>query len=236
MILAFANQKGGVGKTTCSVHYAAYKREAGSRIHVVDVDRQRHAERRCRGLKPEIPASSRESGDLRKRVLRQAKRGERPSLLDDESAFDVVVVDAPGDLDLAKPVFLVADLVVLPCGPTEDDLNSTIETVARIAEVRRKRQGLPEIAVVLNQTAKRGRATRHAEAVAEVLRTRGVTVCKNTLPKRDAVRTASNERTVVWKVPGGRRAGREMTTLFEEIDGYGRRAVEIRRKLERQAG
>lgn len=58
LIYAFANQKGGVGKTTSVVNIAAYLAESGMRVLVVDLDPQANATSALGFSKDEITLSS----------------------------------------------------------------------------------------------------------------------------------------------------------------------------------
>ena len=85
LIYAFANQKGGVGKTTSTVNIAAYLAESGMRVLVVDLDPQANATSALGFSKGEVELSSYdlllERADAAKMIIRneEAKLDVLPS-------------------------------------------------------------------------------------------------------------------------------------------------------------
>ena len=110
MILSVLSPKGGVGKTTTSMHLAAAFSEHSKTVHVLDLDPQGGAldwaqRAKIDGHPLEFPVT-----------------GTNPRTLDTTDA-DITIIDGPpGDpkaLDAARDL---ADLVILPCRPTPADL------------------------------------------------------------------------------------------------------------------
>ena len=235
-IVVFANEKGGVGKTSMAVHYCVYRHEEGDRVVVFDLSSQRHTERRLAACLYDVPVRYLPAARLAARIKRHAAKHLPPNAaLPIRSGADLVVIDTPGDLDQAKPAFMVADLVVLPCLPSDEDLDSTCRTLARIAEVRRVRRGLPMALVFLNRATSRRRATAHAREITRALEGRGVPVCRGAMPDRAAIASASRAQTVAWRVSDGAETTKRMQELFVEIDSYVNKANAIRERLEQAA-
>ncbi len=226
LTLAYFNQKGGVGKTTSAVHHAVRLSQRGLNTALVDVDRQRHASRWVEASPFGVTAHYVSPQELSESIRHQVAKGENPSALPDAGAFDVIVIDAPGQLDVAKPVLLVADVAVIPCVPSPDDVNSTIETLMAIQRVRQKRQGRPYPIVFLNRADRRSKLGRESGLLVAEFERVGVPVCTATLPHRAAFARARDADTVVGAVRFGRKAAREMDAVFEEIEAYGRDKTE----------
>ena len=122
VVIAFMNQKGGVGKTMLARAMAVELAQAGKSVVLVDLDvNQRTASnwaeaRRRNGLKPEIRV------DL-------VDLDEEPDFRLAELAadFDVVIFDAPGWTDTnTLALAQISDLCVLPSGLFVDDLYPTM--------------------------------------------------------------------------------------------------------------
>lgn len=126
-IIAIANQKGGVGKTTVTMSLAAVAQEAGSRCLVVDVDPQRSADFWAQQADDQggLPFDVTTSTD-------PSELGEMRHL-----GYDVIFVDTPGSLeatDVLATVLQNADFAILPTEPAPLALAPVVHTVRKIVE------------------------------------------------------------------------------------------------------
>ena len=85
MIIVVANSKGGVGKSTFSVHLAAWLHDQGHRVTLADCDTQQSSSEWIREAVPEVRAVRLDNPDM---IL-----NELPQL---NTETDFVVADGPG--------------------------------------------------------------------------------------------------------------------------------------------
>lgn len=125
-IIVFANEKGGVGKSTLAFHSSVALRLSGANVLAIDLDRRQKSlasshERRdatARALKIALPCC--------KVVTLEKQSG---SLLDQEirrtgGNVDFVVIDLPGaDTATARYALAIADTIVTPIGSSSYDLD-----------------------------------------------------------------------------------------------------------------
>jgi chromosome partitioning protein len=124
-VIAYASQKGGVGKTTLALETAAVFAETSGRVLVVDIDPQRSAEEI-------ITASDSVSFDFSAeddpRVLEHLRTVRE---------YDAIIVDCPGNLEdtEALPVVLAsASYVVIPMVPERAAVQPTLRTARLCAD------------------------------------------------------------------------------------------------------
>ena len=137
-IIAVANQKGGVGKTTVAMQLAAHLSRT-FRMLVVDVDPQGSSTWWAQNMAEHIPFDFADDHDPA--VLTRLRE------LGD--LYDLVVVDTPGSLEDTRTLEAVldaADHVIVPVVPEPMAIDPTVRTVTRLIEPR----GLP-YRVLLNR-------------------------------------------------------------------------------------
>jgi chromosome partitioning protein len=124
-VVAVANQKGGVGKTTTTVNLAAVFADSSGRVLVVDADPQ--------GSAAEFAAAAGETLDFEVRV---AARADEISRLRELRGYDTVLIDCAGNLHdtpLLGEVLAVADFAVIPFVPERAAVQPTLATARVIA-------------------------------------------------------------------------------------------------------
>ena len=204
VVIALTNSKGGVGKTTLAVHLAAWSQEHGHGVVLVDADSQGASSLWLREAAPGIKAVRLPSADD---VLDAI-----PTLQKD---FGLIVVDGPAGLsEITRSILLVADLALLPCGPSVLDLRAATEAVKVVRQAQRIRHGMPEARLVPNKLQARYRLSRE---LLESLRFLAVPT-SNGLRLRQAFADAAGQGALVWQL--GRRGGcaaREIRGLFHGL-------------------
>ena len=125
MILALLNQKGGVGKSTISVHIAASLAKRGRRIMLVDADPQGSALdwSASRQAEPLFPVIGLPRPNLHKEIPNHVGRYE-----------DVVIDGPPRVNELTRSALLAADMVLIPVQPSPYDVWAAKEIVDLIRE------------------------------------------------------------------------------------------------------
>ena len=115
-IVTFANQKGGVGKTTLCVTFANYLVAKGVRVVIIDCDFQ-HSILKCR--KADLKKYGEELVPYEIWAYEPDSKETMTSLIEklhNDPELDVVLMDSPGSLHAEGlvPMFVNSDIIVVP--------------------------------------------------------------------------------------------------------------------------
>lgn len=115
-IVTFANQKGGVGKTTLCVTFANYLLAKGVRVVIIDCDFQ-HSILKCR--KADLKKYGEELVPYEIWAYEPDNKEAMTSLIEklhNDPELDVVLMDSPGSLHAEGlvPMFVNSDIIVVP--------------------------------------------------------------------------------------------------------------------------
>lgn len=156
VVVAFAAQKGGVGKTTLACSFAAEASERGSSVLLVDADPQGSARTWAEiALDMGHPAP-----DVISMGATMHRRGQLSRI---STGYQVVVIDTPPrNSPIMRSALGCADLAVLPCGPYGPDVWSLATTIETVQEVQSERPELAARVVITRAVAHTStlRATR----------------------------------------------------------------------------
>jgi chromosome partitioning protein len=208
MIIAFAGQKGGVGKSTSAICVAVAAHERGSRVLLVDADPQGTV--RTWG---EVAA---EQGRPAPTVIAMGASMHKPGQLRDVAAtYDATFIDCPPRHgDVQRSALMVADLVVLPCGPSAADAWALAASLDVVNEARTLREAL--VACVLI-TRKQGR-TALAKGARAVLEPSGLPVLQTELGARVAYQEALARGMGITTYAARDAGTRETFALLDELE------------------
>jgi len=161
MIYAFLNQKGGVGKTTLSLHVASALARSKKRVLLIDADPQQSA----------MKWSTVRSGPVDFAVIGMAKATLHKEIVSLSANYDHVVIDGPPRVtELARSIIIASDLVVIPVQPSPFDVWAAAETVDLIKEARIYKENLKAVIAINRKIVNTaiGRDVREALASLEV--------------------------------------------------------------------
>lgn len=137
--LALVATKGGVGKTTLAVHIAVAAQLEGLPVLILDIDPQGSAAQWFKDRQ----RTFRDNGwEPRARLdVRRIYPDELTDVLDEaeRDGFALAVIDAPPHADYpAARAAEVADLVLMPSGPSSLDLHASRATINLVRDLRKK--------------------------------------------------------------------------------------------------
>lgn len=199
-VISLLAQKGGVGKTTLTLHWAVEAQRQGfGRVAVIDTDKQRSASKWALRRDRESPVMLEASEE----TIREAVKACRAN------GFDLVFIDTMPRVEASSAeAARVSDLAVIPCGPSPLDIEAIGDTIAIINRLRK-----PGV-VVVNQ----GRHSSNINAAAtDVLAGYDLPVCPVTIMRRAALEDAFIDGRAVAELDPASKAAEEITESWAWI-------------------
>jgi|ERR1035438_4456291 chromosome partitioning protein len=196
-VIAVLMQKGGSGKTTLTQSLAVAAQADGLSVAVIDLDPQ---------------ATSCKWGDRRgaDAVVISIQPARLPNALKEarEGGADLIIIDTPPRAaDAAMAAAQAADLILIPCRPTINDL----ETIATTRDLIKGARAKAPIAVVLNSVPAQGRQREQAEAI---IRDLGLIVSPVALGNRSAYAHAAALGQAAQEYDPGGKGAEEIKLLY----------------------
>lgn len=205
MIIAIANSKGGVGKSTLAVHLAAWLHEQGHSVTLADCDTQQSSSEWIHEAIPEV------------KTVRLANPNEilneLPTLGQDT---DFVVADGPGsNTETSRALLLRADFAIVPCKASMLEVRALAKATEVLRQAQDIRAGAPRAVIVLSMVGRNYRLTKDMKDAAAAL---NLPLASTAMILRQIYADAPGQQAVVGQL-GSRanEAAAEVEHLFREI-------------------
>jgi chromosome partitioning protein len=205
MIIVVANSKGGVGKSTVSVHLAAWLNAQGHRVTLADCDTQQSSSEWVREAVPAVKAVRLDNPDV---IL-----NELPIL---NAEADYVIADGPGSqTETSRALLLRADLAIVPCKASMLEVRALAKATDVLRQCQDIRQGVPNAVIILSMVGKHYRLTNDMKEAAAAL---NLPLASRALILRQIYADAPGQGAVVWNMGSrAREAAEEVDQIFREI-------------------
>jgi chromosome partitioning protein len=220
MIVAFVNQKGGVGKTTLAINLAAALKRKNVRVLLIDTDPQGTA-LQWKSLEGNIAFEV-------EHLPRPISRAEIQPFLPNH---DYIIVDTPPAIgQISRSVLELADLAVIPLAPSPLDIWASRRTAEMIEEASKKNKAMKGKLLIYRRIAQ----TRLGREARDALNEFGLEVFETEICQRIAYVEAMLSGVSVMQYSPSSAAAEEMESLCKEVIREGelmavRRGAEWRR-------
>src|SRR5215211_5073083 len=212
MIVGVLNQKGGVGKTSLAVNFAAALALRGERVLLVDADPQGSslAWSSARELNPLFAVVG---------MAKPTLHRDLPSVARD---YDFVVIDgAPRVNELGRAAILASDTILIPVQPSPYDVWAAAQTVELIREAQQFKESL-QAAFVINRKIVN---TAIGRDVASALEHFDIPVLPTALCQRVLYAESAGQGLAVAEVAPNSEAARELAALVLSFIHVDKRAA-----------
>lgn len=209
VIIAIANSKGGVGKSTLAVHLTAWLDQHGRRVILADCDTQQ---------------SSSEWASEAIRDVKSVRLHGADAILDGLPSLaheaDFIVADGPGsNSEVSRALLLRADLAIVPCKASMLEIRALARATDVLRQAQDIRAGLPDARIVLTMVREQHRLTQDMKEAAADL---GLQLAGQQLTLRQIYADAPGQGAIVWNMTthgaeARRKASAEVHRLFAEL-------------------
>jgi chromosome partitioning protein len=215
MIIVIGNEKGGVAKTATATNLVVRAIDAGIDTLLIDTDNQGSSRSWCRirnssDIKPYVPLKS-DIDDFKKDLLQQA------------SKYQLVIVDIGAqDYPALVACSMEADMVILPTGPDQMELESTIMVVRALRKLDDEHRFKKMPLWVLMTRTPMVRNSREEAALRETLIANNMPLLDSALRDRSVWRASRREGKAVHEMRTKKnfidpKAAAETEELFTEV-------------------
>jgi len=205
-IIAFVNQKGGVGKSTGAVHAADHFARKGKSVILVDADAQQSSSQWVSELKETYPNIQLSSVAI---INPEDLFDKLPKL---SQECDLVIVDGPAKSnEITKAILARCHLALIPCRESIVELRSSGDILRLIRQVRELRGDLPKAAIYMTQVKSNTVLLKEAqEALGDEP---DIPLMKTIIYDRQVFKDAPGQATTVFGMTG--KSAKDAAKLYE---------------------
>lgn len=206
MILAFLNQKGGVGKSTLSTNAAYYFHRHGAKVLLIDADPQ-GTTTTWAALRDELPFP----------VMQLTRKNMAKEILAHASNYDHLVIDGPPRAEmLSRAVIIASDLVVLPIEASGASDWASKTTIQQVVEAQQFKETLKSVFLVSRIIPNTVISRSIRDHVAE----HGIPLLTGTIANRVPFAEALTMGRSIFEWAPNSRAANEFSTVMQEIGAF----------------